>query len=260
MYTGERILPLDLFNVTFQQSLVAYKFVRQFAQGKRVLDIACGEGYGVNVLSDVAREVTGVDRDAPTLAHARIHYEKPHAFFIESDIFDLKKALYGRTFDITCSFQTLEHFTDQDRFLEVMKAVTKPQGKIFVSTPNKAMFSSFNPYHVKELTYEELFTLFSSHFTSFEIYGVFGDSKVIEYKTSKHRISSRILSLDVLSLRTKLPQPIVRWIYGVVSLRIIKGWSFKKHKDIVRVTTENFTVDKKDIHNALDFIVVANNV
>jgi hypothetical protein len=137
------------------------------------------------------------------------------------------------------------------------KAV-KPGGVILVSTPNKHMFPSFNPYHLHEFACDELGALFRRHFQDVTVYGVFGDKTVLDYRTSKQRVSDGILKLDFLKLREVLPQSIIRALYGFVSFFIIKRVSFwRHHKQVVGVTEANFIIKDTDMERALDFIVVA---
>jgi 2-polyprenyl-3-methyl-5-hydroxy-6-metoxy-1,4-benzoquinol methylase len=258
MYTGERILPGSVFNVTYQQSLLAYQFAAGLAHGKTVLDVACGEGYGIEALAQVAASVTGVDKDEPTIVEARRRYRQPNVSFIQADLFALAQKLSGQTFDVVCCFQTIEHVVDHDAFIEVLKAVTTPGGKIIVSTPNKRMFPTFNPYHVHEVDAAELRSRFERHFAEVQLYGVQGDENVKKYRESKQRIGNLIKGLDILRMRDWLPTPVIQRIYSFVSLHIIKRLSHLLHrKSVARVTTDNFTITQDRLDEALDFIVVA---
>ncbi|MEX2054912.1 MAG: class I SAM-dependent methyltransferase [Candidatus Andersenbacteria bacterium] len=258
MYTGERILPGSVFNVTYQQSLLAYQFAARLANDKRVLDVACGEGYGIKALARDAASVTGVDKDELTIAEARRRYRQPTVSFIQADLFALPQKLQGQTFDVVCCFQTIEHVVDHDAFIEVLKAVTVPGGKIIVSTPNKRMFPTFNPYHVHEVDSAELRSRFEKHFKQVQLYGVHSDKQVRVYRESKQRIGAVIKGLDILRMRDWLPTPVIQQIYSFVSLHIIKRLShFLHRKEVAHITTDNFTITQDNLEEALDFIVVA---
>lgn len=261
MYSGERILPTKLFNVTYQQSLVAYEFAAKHAEGKTVLDVASGEGYGTFVLGKTASRVIGLDYNRAAIDDAQKNYGSETVSFVQGDLLNAPRVLQGELFDIVCCFQTIEHVQDHDDFLASLAAVTKPGGLIMVSTPNTNMFHSFNPYHVHEVDAKEMNSLFAKHFKEFTLYGVFGDESVIRYRTGKQKISDMILRIDFLKAREWLPQPILRAVYAFVSFFLIKKISFWKHaKEIVRVTTANFTVSEEHIEQALDFIAVAKKV
>lgn len=261
MYSGERILPTKLFNVTYQQSLVAYEFAAKHAEGKTVLDVASGEGYGTFVLGKTASRVVGLDFNRAAIIEAQKNYGSETVSFVQGDLLNAPTVLQGELFDVVCCFQTIEHVQNHDDFLASLSAVTKPGGLILVSTPNTNMFHSFNPYHTHEVTYKEMSDLFARHFKEFTIYGVFGDASVMRYRTGKQKISDMILRADVLKAREWLPGPILRAVYAFVSFFFIKKISFWKHeKEIMGVTTENFTVSEQDVEKALDFIAVAQKV
>jgi SAM-dependent methyltransferase len=261
MYTGERILPTKMFNVTYQQSLVAYEFAAQYAKGKSVLDVASGEGYGTHVLGLVAQEAVGLDAHRLAVATATQKYGSEQILFIQADLRNASSVLGGKTFDVVCCFQTIEHVQDHDEFLNALFQVTKPGGVILVSTPNTDMFHSFNPYHVHEVNFTEIDALFRRHCREYTIYGVFGDESVIAYRTSKQRVGDKVLQLDFLHARNWLPGPILRALYAFVSFFIIKRSSFKKHsEEINRITTKNFSVSEQNAEHSLDFIVVAKKV
>lgn len=257
MYSGERILPRQIFNVTYQQSLKAYEFVESFATGKRVLDVACGEGYGLSRLAQRATIAIGVDYDEATIAQANDRYGSAQTSFLVGNLFDLPVRLQGQQFDVVCCFQTIEHVQDHDAFLEALKAVTAPGGIVVVSTPNTEMFHSFNPYHVHEVAVPEFRALFTRHFARIELLGVFGDEGVLAYRRGKQKISDMILRFDVLKARTWLPSGLLRGLYAFISFFIIKQVSLWRHYDeVTRLTTGNFEVRGDNLKQALDFIAV----
>lgn len=255
MYTGERILPADIFNVTYQQSLKAYEFAEQFVVGKRVLDVAFGEGYGLSLLAEQASEAVGVDYNQAAVDAAQHRYGGRTISFLACNIFDLPERLQGKQFDVVCCFQTIEHVEDQDRFMEALKAVTAPGGMVLVTTPNTEVFHSFNPYHVHEVALPEFRTLFARHFRRFEVLGVFGSEAVLEYRRGKQKISDLILRLDVFKARLWLPTSLVKALYAFVSFYVIKRLSLWRHREhVVKVTTADFEVRESDVIRALDFI------
>ncbi len=261
MYTGERILPIKIFNVTYQQSLAAYEFAAKQASGKTVLDVASGEGYGTHVLGSVALRAVGLDLHKDAVEQAQKNYGGATVSFVQGDLLRATTVLHGELFDVVCCFQTIEHVQDHDSFLESLVAVTKPGGLILISTPNKNVFRSFNPYHVHELDRNEIQALFNKHFSKFTVYGVFGDEAVMRYRQGKQRLSDMILRLDFLRLRELLPGPVLRAVYAFVSFFVIKKISFWKYsKKINAVTTSNFRINEESVEQALDFMVVAKKV
>ena len=256
MFTGERILPGGKFNVTYQQSLFAYDVVRGWAAGKSILDVGFGEGYGSAYLAEVAREVVGVDYNAATVREATERYARPNLTFKHADVFDLPAELTRKKFDIVCSFQTIEHMDDQERFVKILQAQTAPGGMVIMTTPNRLKFPSFNPYHVREFAPEELRELLSRHFPSVQVHGVFGDAEVLEYRAAKQTLGNLILRVDVLQAREWLPRPFVRGIYGAVS-NLLKLASYRSKQAVVDdVTLENFSLSDTNLKESLDLLAV----
>ena len=68
-FTGERFTPECVREIRHEH-LHRYVFARALCGGARVLDAACGEGYGSALLAGAAKQVTGVDLDKATVAHA----------------------------------------------------------------------------------------------------------------------------------------------------------------------------------------------
>lgn len=258
MYSGERILPEEIFRVTYQQSLVAYEFAAKHASGKSVLDVASGEGYGTSVLGKTVARAVGLDLHAGAVEEAQKNYGNANVCFVQGDLLSAPEILKGEQFDVVCCFQTIEHVEDHDAFLKSLSAVTKPGGVILVSTPNTHVFPSFNPYHVHELGYAEIQNLFKRNFQQFKIYGVFGDASVMQYRTSKQKVSAALLRIDFLHARNWLPRKLLLAVYAFVSYFLIKKISFWKYsKEIAHINTNNFQVQEDRAQHALDFIAIA---
>jgi SAM-dependent methyltransferase len=151
-----------------------YAFARRLAAGKRVLDAACGEGYGSALLAEVAAEVTGVDIDAASVAHARARYAgKPNLRYECADAARLPFA--DRSFDLVVSFETLEHLAAQQELLAGFARVLADDGVLVISSPDKRTYSELagfrNEFHVRELYREELLDLLRPHFGAVRLYG-----------------------------------------------------------------------------------------
>lgn len=258
MYTGERATPQAILAVTIQQGAAAYRFVAQHTSGKTVLDVACGDGYGSALLADTSRSVLAIDRDPRTIAGAQRRYPRANLSFRCADVADLPRILTGARFDAVCAFQFIEHVEDQPAFLRLLRSFARPGGIIAVSTPNKRVFPTFNPYHVREVDLSEFAALFADDFAAVQLFGVFGDAAVLRYRASKQRLGDWILRADVLRARHWLPQPVLRRIYDFVSFFVLKRLSFWRHRTFVSQTTpDNFTVRQDGLDRALDFLALA---
>lgn len=172
-FTGERFTPECVREIWYEH-WHRYAFARPLVAGKRVLDAACGEGYGSALLSDVAAAVTGVDIDAASIAHARARYaDKPRLRYECADATQLPFA--DRAFDRVVSFETLEHLAAQEQLLAGFARVLDDDGVLVISSPDKRVYSELagfrNEFHVRELYREELLDLLKAHFPQVRLYG-----------------------------------------------------------------------------------------
>lgn len=116
-----------------------YLFALQFCRGKRVLDIACGEGYGSAALALVCDHVTGIDIDEETIAHCRANYAAPNVDFVVGGATSIP--LPDHSMDVVVSFETLEHMVEHDGFLKEISRVLRNDGLLVISTPDKDIYS-----------------------------------------------------------------------------------------------------------------------
>ena len=164
--TEERVVP-DFPDENFQNHLKVYKFARQFAIGKDVLDSGCGTGYGTANLAEVAKSIVGVDISKHALRWAKKRY--PNINYREMDVHHLDFA--DNSFDFVISTENFEHLSDQPRHAAELVRVVRPTGLVIVASPNPEMFvGNHNRFHSKENSYEELMELFSSKFNSVKIF------------------------------------------------------------------------------------------
>ncbi|KXK08873.1 MAG: putative S-adenosylmethionine-dependent methyltransferase [Microgenomates bacterium OLB22] len=160
----ERVDPdqKGLFQNRMEDYAQRYQFAQQYVKDKRVLDIACGEGYGTSIIAPLAHSVVGVDTDIEAITFARERYGSvdERARFVHADALDYLHDLKN-TFDVILSFETIEHVADPHRFLALLHKTLKVGGTLLLSTQNKLFSDVFfggtaNPYHVKEFYIAEL--------------------------------------------------------------------------------------------------------
>jgi SAM-dependent methyltransferase len=171
-WTGERLVPWAPDYQTVYEHLHRYHFAAQVCAGKRVLDLASGEGYGSAILGKVASEVIGIDIDHASVEHARLHHESDNVHFIEGSMLD-SSALGGEQFDVVVCFEALEHVDDHATLLDVVCGALREGGVFFVSTPDRTVYSRdyHNPFHVHELDTVELRQVLAPRFASVVLYG-----------------------------------------------------------------------------------------
>jgi glycosyltransferase involved in cell wall biosynthesis/ubiquinone/menaquinone biosynthesis C-methylase UbiE len=200
--TGERYLPwLEEASIGYEH-LHRYAYATQFVQNKRVLDLACGEGYGSYLLAKTAKSVMGIDIDENSIKHARNKYIKQNLEFKTGSITEVP--IGGESlFDVAVCFEALEHIEDHQKLLSEVKRLLTPDGVFIVSTPNKTVYSDEpqfnNPFHVHELYFDEFRELFEKYFKDVKFLGqriycnsniwpVFAgeDTKVVDYVVDKN--------------------------------------------------------------------------
>jgi 2-polyprenyl-3-methyl-5-hydroxy-6-metoxy-1,4-benzoquinol methylase len=193
----ERIIPDETAPGILAIHLKRYDFARSYATGKHVLDVACGVGYGSRHLADVAASVTGVDLDPDAVAYARRRYsDVGNIRFLQGDALNLPFS--DRSFEVICSFETIEHVPDAQRFLKEVKRLLVPGGIFIVSTPaaRHSTASPANPHHVQEWSPRDFKALLGDYFEEIQIF-----SQV--RRTT--RVASLIKRLDFLKVRTRVP-------------------------------------------------------
>ena len=172
-FTGERFVPGTRGEI-WVEHWHRYHFAARWVRGKRVLDVACGEGYGSAVLAREAASVTGVDISAEAIAHARSEYASLRRLgFVEGSCTRLPLA--DASVDVAVSFETVEHIAEQDQFLDELARVLTADGVLILSSPNKLEYSDKrdfrNEFHVKELYRDDLARLVGARFPESAWYG-----------------------------------------------------------------------------------------
>ncbi len=164
----ERMDPADAHPRTFWEHVARYRFAARFVRGKRVLDVACGEGYGAAVMVMAgAASVVGVDIAADVCERARANYGLDARFGDASAL-----PLPDRSVNLIVSFETIEHVDNPSAFLRECTRVLDPAGTLVISTPNRPVYADgpTNPYHKTELDEDEFTRLLKELFKSVHIY------------------------------------------------------------------------------------------
>lgn len=172
-FTGERFVP-GVKGEIWIEHWHRYHFATRWVPGKRVLDIACGEGYGSALLARTAREVVGVDVSEEAVAHAmRAYAGSGNLTFMHGSCTAIP--LPDASVDVAVSFETLEHIAGQREFVDELARVLAPGGVLLLSCPNKLEYTDkrgfVNEFHVKEPYREELEQLVAARFPAIDWYG-----------------------------------------------------------------------------------------
>lgn len=169
--TGERLVPAASWGeLVHAEHLARYQLAARLAPGLRVLDAACGEGYGTAMLAAAGADYAiGIDIDEATVAHAQRRYgldfrsgDVSALDFRSGDVSALD--LDDASIDLITSFETIEHVADPDAVLDQFKRVLAPGGWLMISTPNCSEYLVDNPFHTKEFSSGEFIELLSARF------------------------------------------------------------------------------------------------
>jgi SAM-dependent methyltransferase len=178
--TGERTLPdVPEENYWFRRHLAVYEWIAARVAGMRVIDMACGEGYGSDVLAVAAASVVGVDANPEAHEHARLRYRRASLRF-ERDLVET----FSAQADAVVFLQTIEHLQDPGAVLEHFRSLVGERGTVFLSTPNVLTLApqgaprSDNPWHVHEYRAGEFEQLCRTRFASVQVHGLFHARKL----------------------------------------------------------------------------------
>ncbi len=218
--TGERLDADDaLFGVDLLRHRAAYREAIRVAQARsarRLLELGSGTGYGARELAEALPFVVALDRVAPsTKARAS------GAHFLRGDLSAVPLA--GRRFDLVVSFQVVEHLADPRPYLRVIAQALEPDGVALVSTPNRLESDGENPFHVHEYEAEELRALLEQRFEQVELLGLSVRGEALRFHRERLRRIQRIVRLDPLALRRRLPRPLVEWLFARFARLVRRG-------------------------------------
>jgi SAM-dependent methyltransferase len=190
----ERIVPDDTEPGIVALHEKRYTFALPWCRGRDVLDVACGVGYGSALLADVAARVVGGDVDEASIAYARGRYDVPNVEFRVLDAMALP--FPDASFDTVCSFETIEHLPDRERYLREVGRVLRPNGTYLVSTPrvDRTNDAPANPHHAVEYSRADLERLLREHFAAVELYG---------QRRLETRLHAILRRLDVFGIRRR---------------------------------------------------------
>ena len=253
IFTGERLLAHDpLFAADFGRHLKAYQFAQETVRGRRVLDAGCGDGYGTDLLAQTARHALGVDRSAATVAVAARRYHRANLDYRVCDLDRLSDL--GESFDVVCNFQVIEHLPDPRPFLRQVRQILAPGGCLIITTPNRLQSLVENPYHVHEYVGSELALLLGEVFAQVEVRGVCPNERAMAYDRARAARATRILRLDPLGLRHRLPRGLIEWAYPKLA-RLVRRQVAGAGGNAPTITSADFTIESA-VDGCLDLLAI----
>ena len=207
--TAERVSLEVSDNFVYQRSRLAYVEAAKLVSG-RVLEIGTGTGYGVDIIAPNASEFVTLDKYRSSCVDSL----PVNSRFVEAKVPPLP--FEDEVFDCVVSFQVIEHIKRDKLFVKEVMRVLRPGGKFIVSTPNRPMSLTRNPWHVREYSADELRQLLSD-FSSVEQLGVSGNERVWEYYRHNAESVRRIMRFDVLRMQWWLPRSILQIPYDILN-------------------------------------------
>ena len=206
-------IPSD--NPLHQRLFKAYVVANDYVHGN-LLEVGCGEGRGVEMMIGKSTQFTAIDKIEEALQVLRQKF--PTGKFLQMNIppfGDLK----SDEFDCVISFQVIEHIKHDSLFLKEIHRVLKPGGIALITTPNRKLSLSRNPWHIREYLAHELKDLAAKTFSDVEMKGITGNEKVMEYYHQNKASVERIMRWDIFNLQYNLPAWILRIPYEFLNRR-----------------------------------------
>lgn len=208
--TSEEI-PSD--NPIHQRLFKAYVVAENYVHGD-VLEVGCGEGRGLELIIPKAKTFTAIDKIEPVIQKLQAKF--PQGTFRSMNIPPFG-GLADNAYDSVVSFQVIEHIQDDATFLSEIKRVLKPGGIALLTTPNRKMSLSRNPWHIREYLPRELENLARKYFSDVTMKGITGNEKVMSYYEENRRSVEKITRFDIFNLQYRLPASILRIPYELLN-------------------------------------------
>lgn len=248
MQTAERSSGHDPSEqVIYNRCLYAYKAASEYVKGN-IIELGSGEGYGIQMLAPLAERYLAVDKfDTDISGQANVEFRK--------QILPSLTGIADNTFDFAVTFQVIEHIQDDKTFISEIHRVLKPGGILLLSTPNRTMSLTRNPWHIREYTAAELAAIIGTSFGKVEVKGVYGSPVVMEYHQKNKASVQRITRFDILNLQYRLPRRLLQIPYDIMN-RLNRRKLLKGNNEIVnKVSLSDFFL-KDTTDNCFDLFIV----
>ena len=249
MQTAERSSGHDPSEqVIYNRCLYAYKAASEYVKGN-IIELGSGEGYGIQMLAPLAERYLAVDKfDTDISGHANVEFRK--------QLLPSLAGIADNTFDFAVTFQVIEHIQDDKTFIAEIHRVLKPGGMLLLTTPNRPMSLTRNPWHIREYSASELASIVGKSFGMVEVKGVYGSPVVMEYHEKNKASVQRITKFDILNLQYRLPRQMLQIPYDIMN-RLNRRKLMEGNTEIVnKVSLYDFFL-KDTTENCFDLFVIA---
>lgn len=249
--TAERISHLELSdNVIFQRSVFAYHEASKLVS-KTLLEIGTGMGYGFEILAPVVEKYIAIDKYTSSIIQKNINNE--NFKFIQTTVPPFKQ-IADQSVDFVVTFQVIEHIKDDEFFAAEISRVLKEGGKAIITTPNKPMSLTRNPWHIREYSIETVNKLLSKYFSNVEVLGVYGNAEVNDYYERNKQSVKKFTRFDVLNLQYLLPRQLLQIPYDLLN-RINRKKLLNENKEVSQISYKDYHVKNAD-NTCFDLFVI----
>jgi 2-polyprenyl-3-methyl-5-hydroxy-6-metoxy-1,4-benzoquinol methylase len=239
-------------NPIHQRLFKAYVLAENYIKGD-VLEVGCGQGRGLELLIPKAKSYTAIDKIEDAVQELQRKF--PQATFRSMNIPPFS-GIADNSFDTIISFQVIEHIQDDELFLKEIHRVLRPGGLAMLTTPNREMSLSRNPWHIREYLPEELKALAAKFFPKVEMKGISGNAKIMAYYEQNKKAVAKITRFDVFNLQYRLPASLLRIPY-----ELLNRWNRNKLQDtnnsLVRDIKHEDYILTNDMGETLDLFLLA---
>lgn len=243
-------IPSD--NPIHQRLLKAYVLAADLVKGD-LLEVGCGEGRGIDWILPHVSKYTAIDKIEPVIEKLKVKY--PASKFLSGNIPPLS-VFADNSFDSIVSFQVIEHIENDKLYLKEIHRVLKPGGIALVTTPNRPVSLSRNPWHIREYTARELTDLASRYFAEVTMKGITGNGKVMEYYERNKKSVARLMRWDIFDLQHKLPAVLLRIPYEFMN-RLNRNKLKDASDELVRSIKHEDYLLTEAASEALDLFLIA---
>lgn len=246
--TAERVSRDVTDNFVYQRSKLAYVEAAKRVCGD-ILEIGTGTGYGIDIIAPRCRRFVTMDKTrSEELAAMPENVE-----FVQATVPPLPFA--DESFDYVVSFQVIEHIKCDKEFVREVRRVLKKGGKFIVSTPNRPMSLTRNPWHVREYNAEQFGALLSA-FTEVEALGVAGNERVWSYYEKNRESVRRIMRFDILRMQWWMPRWVLQIPYDILN-RLNRRRLHSENRTLTEnISMEDYSLQKVD-NSCFDLFYIA---
>ncbi len=252
--SAERVTDSPKYNYLFQRSYLAYVEAAKIVSG-RVLEIGTGSGYGIKVISEKADKFVTIDKFVSDAAK-NLGSQYKNVEFLQMTVPPLH-GLEDNSFDYVITFQVIEHIEDDHTFLKEINRVLKKGGKLIVTTPNKTMSLTRNPWHVREYTVKEFDDLVGKYFSSVDSMGVYGNKKIMDYYEANKASVAKITRFDIFNLQHRLPRRLLQLPYDILNSINRDKLANENASLVSEITMDDYSIGKASDSLTFDHFYVA---